>query len=352
MRKTSMCLAVSTAALFLSGTVFIQVDEQRVQSVIQQRKSFENISANFQRSLAQKSKQDNSGVKITDLQETIEVRINNELFTEYNFKDVPRPYFYPVIGPTGVNMTRHWPLKEGMPNEEHDHIHHRSLWFTHGDVNGHDFWTERKGNKVVHDKFIELSSSRDKGVIKSQNKWIAKSGETVCTDTRTHTFYNTCDGLIMDFDITIHASEGKVIMGDTKEGTMAIRVAPTLRLKGPVAKGHIVTSAGIRDEKAWGTLAAWCDYWGPLEDQVVGVAIFNHPKNPRHPTWWMARDYGLFTANPFGAHYFENKPEGTGDIIIEAGKDLNFKYRFYFHKGNEIQAKVAERYEEYINTIP
>lgn len=292
------------------------------------------------------------GVKITESGKNLSVEINGKLFTEYHFKDVPRPYFYPVIGPTGDNVTRCWPIEEG-ENEQHDHIHHRSLWFTHGEVNGQDFWGEKKGaGKIVHDKFLNVISGSEVGIIQSQNKWVAKAGETICTDTRTHKFYNRPEGRIMDFEITIYASQGKVTLGDTKEGSMAIRLAPTMRLKGKVGQGHIVNSEGIRDEQAWGKRAAWCDYYGPVNGRIVGVAIFDHPQNPRHPTWWHVRHYGLFAANPFGVHNFEKKPEGTGDITIPAGESLTFRYRLYFHKGNEKQAKVAEYYREYAATKP
>ena len=293
-----------------------------------------------------------SRVKITDLVGRLIVEVDGKLFTEYCFKNVPRPYFYPVIGPTGENVTRHWPMKEG-ENEEHDHPHHRSLWFTHGDVNGHDFWSEKKGfGRIVHDKFLKVASGGEAGVIQSRNRWVTDNGEIVCTDTRTHKFYNRADGQIMDFEITICASEGKVVMGDTKEGSMAIRLAPTMRVEGTVGEGHIINSEGHRDKQAWGKRAAWCDYYGPVRGKVVGVAIFDHPQNPRHPTWWHVRDYGLFAANPFGVHYFDGKPKGTGNITIPSGQSLTFRYRLYFHKGDEKQAKVAERYREYAAIEP
>ncbi|NQT00783.1 MAG: PmoA family protein [Planctomycetes bacterium] len=288
-----------------------------------------------------------AGVKITEGEKTLRVDINGKLFTEYCFNDVPRPYFYPVIGPTGEPIIRHWPMKEGK-DEAQDHVHHRSLWFTHGEINGQDFWGEgSRSGKVVHEKFLKVASAPDVGVIQSKNKYVARDGKVICTDTRTHRFYSRKDGQIMDFEITIHASEGKVVMGDTKEGSMAIRLAPTMRLKGKVGKGHILNSEGQKDGQTWGKRAAWCDYYGPVKGKIVGVAIFDHPKNPKHPTWWHVRDYGLFTANPFGQHDFERKEEGVGDITIPAGKSLTFKYRFYFHKGDTNQADVAEHYRQY-----
>jgi hypothetical protein len=162
---------------------------------------------------------------------------------------------------------------------------------------------------------------------------------------------------VLDFEITLEASEGAVVLGDTKEGTMAIRVAETMRLKPnrfnegkPV--GHIVLSNGTRDGATWGKRAAWCDYFGTVNGRTVGIAIFDHPKNPRHPTWWQVRDYGLFAANPFGVHDFENRPRGEGDLKIPAGGRLPFRYRFVFHDGDETQGQIARLYREYAASSP
>jgi sugar phosphate isomerase/epimerase len=320
--------------------------QDRVKALAEQRQVFHDMVAKAQASIGK------GGVKIDDVDKKLRVEINGKLFTEYNFQDVPRPFFYPIIGPTGVPVSRHWPMKDINPDEARDHVHHKSLWYTHGEVNGQDFWGEgSRSGRIVHDKFLEVSSGRKVGVIKSKNKWVAKSGEVVCTDTRTHRFHSRDDGQIMDFEITIHASEGKkVVMGDTKEGSMAIRLTPTMRLKGKVGKGHIVNSAGDKDGDTWGKRAKWCDYYGPVEGGTVGVAIFDHPDNPKHPTWWHVRDYGLFAANPFGVHNFERKEKGVGDITIGAGESLTFKYRFYFHKGDAQQGKVARHYRQYAAT--
>ena len=86
-----------------------------------------------------------------------------------------------------------------------------------------------------------------------------------------------------------------------------------------------------------------------MDDKIVGIAMFDHPQNPRHPTWWHVRDYGLFAANPFGQHDFEPGTEkGAGNLTVPAGKSITFRYRFYLHEGDDQQAKVAERYEQYV----
>jgi len=323
--------------------------QDKVAALIEQRQVWEGMIAKAQPGGAKGG----AGVKISEADNKLRVEIDGKLFTEYNYQDVPRPFFYPVIGPTGVNVTRNWPMKDINKDEERDHVHHKSLWFTHGAVNGQDFWGEGSGSgKVVHDGFVKVESGAKAGVIESKDKWVAKDGAVVCTDTRTHRFYPTLadGGQMMDFEITIQASQGKVVLGDTKEGSMAIRLAPTMQVEGKVAKGHIINSEGIKEGDAWGKRAAWCDCYGPVEDKVVGVAIFDHPTNPKHPTWWHVRTYGLFAANPFGEHDFEKKPAGVGDITIEAGKSLTFKYRLYFHNGDAEQGQVAKYYRAYAAT--
>jgi hypothetical protein len=292
------------------------------------------------------------GVQISQEDGKLRVEINGKLFTEYHYRDVPRPYFYPLLGPNELAMTRRWP-QENSTDEEHDHPHHRSLWYAHSSVNGLDFWTEGRSNscKIAHQKFLGIESGKQSGTIQSTDDWLAQDGTVVCTDRRVFRVYNrTDDQRLFDFEITLQAPPDKpVVFGDDKDGTIAVRLAETMRLKhkDKTGDGHIVLSSGARDGAAWGKRADWCDYYGPVDGKTVGIAIFDHPDNPRHPTWWHVRDYGLFAANPFGVHDFEKKPKGTGDFTLPAGQSVTFRYRFYIHKGDEKQAGVAAQYDEY-----
>jgi hypothetical protein len=296
------------------------------------------------------------GVQITDLTNKVRVEINGELFTEYLYKDLPRPCFYPVLGPGEAAMTRHWPLEDA-PNESHDHKHHRSLWFAHAQVNGVDCWNEGAGGSVVHAGFDEIKSGKDFGIIRTRDNWISTNGTVLCTDERTFRVYNRPGTeRLFDFEVTLHASNGQVTFGDNKDGMMAIRLAETMPLtpnkynKGKPT-GHIVNSEGVRDGDTWGKRANWVDYHGLVDGKLVGVAIFENPQNPRHPTWWHVRDYGLFAANPVGRHEFEHlKDAHAGDLVVPAGKSVTFRYRFYIHEGDEAQAKVAEHYRDYVES--
>jgi hypothetical protein len=110
--------------------------------------------------------------------------------------------------------------------------------------------------------------------------------------------------------------------------------------------GRLVNANGQTGRAAWGKKALWNDASGTVDGKKVGLAIFDHPGNLRHPTTWHARTYGLLTANPFGLGHFTRKKE-RGDYTIEAGKELVFRYRVYFHLGDEKTGEVAARYADY-----
>lgn len=266
------------------------------------------------------------------------------LVSEYHFREVSRPFLYPILGPDEVHLSRRWP-QETVPDEEHDHPHHHALWWAHGEANGEDFWSESpKAGRTVHQYFTRLSGGKQ-AVVSARNRWIAKSGEVVAEDERRMTFHAPAEDVrVVDFEITVFAGPKGLHLGDTKEGTMAIRLAESMRLIQPKkvkGAGHILNSEGLRDDATWGKRAAWCEYNGPVGGGTYGVTILDHPANPRHPTWWHVRDYGLFAANPFGLHDFEKKPPGAGDMKIDAGASVTFRYRFLLHRGAWDGARIG-----------
>lgn len=294
-------------------------------------------------------------VHVFETNNVIRVEFDGQLFTQYHFRDVSRPFLYPLLGPGGEHFTRRWP-QEDVPGEEHDHPHHHALWFAHGDVNGVDLWSEvDKAGRTVHQYFLEQRSGDDRGSISTRNEWRAKDGKLLGHDERTFVFHRpNGPERVVDCTFTVFASQGEMTLGDTKEGTFAIRVAESMRVvqpKGqPAGRGHLVSSTGEKDGAVWGKRAEWVDYSGPVGDKTLGIAIFDHPANPRHPTWWHARDYGLFAANPFGLHDFEKREKGAGDMKVPAGGSVTFRYRVILHPGDDRQAGIARRYSEYVQS--
>lgn len=289
----------------------------------------------------------------------VRIEVEGSWFSDYIFAGSPKPHLYPILAADGTRLNRDFPMAE-VEGESHDHLHHRSLWFGHGRVNGEDFWLENdRSGTIEHDAVLEATSGMV-GILRTRNRWVAKNGSVVCTDERALRIQPDAGGRLLDFEVTIHADHGPVVFEDTKEGTMSIRVAQWMNAatrvegKSVPGPGHIINDAGQEGTGAWGKPANWVDYFAPHEGKTYGVAMFDHPQNPRHPTWWHVRDYGLFAANPFGKHDFEglrDQPH-AGDFTIPAGESATFRYRFYFHHGDTATARVADHYQAYAQTIP
>ncbi len=292
--------------------------------------------------------QNPSGVRVEQGADGVRVSIDDQLLTVYRHQGFSRPILYPLHGPGGTVVVRHWPMRDDVEGEQRDHVHQRSLWFAHGDVNGVDFWSEgAAAGRIEHVAFDRTEVVEDTGIIAARNRWLAADGSEVCRDRRVLRFRPVDGAVEIDYDVTLETSAGPLQFGDTKEGTMAIRLAKELRLRGPAAGGRCITSRGHADASAWGKRAEWVDYWGAVDGHVVGVALMAHPDNHAHPTWWHARDYGLLAANPFGAHDFEGAPPGTGALRLAPGERLTLRYRFVLHRGDAVDAGIAARYERY-----
>jgi len=282
----------------------------------------------------------------------VRVEVLGRHFTDYWIAGQPQPVLWPIVGPGGVHVTRDFPLTDDpelLAGEAKDHPHHRSLWFAHGSVNGVDFWHTVPGKgRIEHAGFLAPEAEHG---FRTANRWM--HGETVvCTDERAMSFGTAGTpgeddfGVFVDVAVTLIASEGELALGDTKEGTFGLRLHPALRLRGEVAAGAIRNSAGDVDGEAWGKRAAWVDYSGVVEGQRLGVAVFDHPQNLRHPTYWHARDYGLVAANPFGVHDFVGAKggaeAGAGDWVLAAGERRTFRYRVWIHSGLPVSAGAED----------
>lgn len=292
------------------------------------------------------------GVEIVDEPgDHVAVFLNGKLFTNYYYGEAyPRPFLHPLIGPYGKTVTRDYPMPGGPEGEREDHPHHRSVWTAWGEISGADNWSELKGHGcVVHRKFEELRQGPIFGRITACNDWTNSSGNKICEEIREMTFYNLPSAVRMiDYNVTFLATEGRISFDDTKEGgILSVRVASSMDV--PVS-GTIMNSFGGKNEnETWGKPSHWCDYTGKVDGQTVGVAIFDHPSNFRHPTTWHVRNYGLMTANPFGLSCFTGDEENDGSHKVPAGEEFKFRYRLFVHKGTAEEAEVAERYHDYVN---
>ena len=304
-------------------------------------------------------------VKLQKQTDSVDVLIGGKPFTTFHYgKDSPKPYMSPLRSAQGTVVTRGFPMRKDIPGERHDHPHHRALFYAHGDINGIDFWGEGEPTKAsqtangvvysseslpkgqtVFQKFDAAKSGGASGTLKAEFALVGPDGKAIGGETQEYTFSGDASTRVIDCTFTLIADQGVPLkLGDTKEGTFAIRVVNGLTKPGL----KMLNSEGkVGVDQIWGKRADWVDYSGEVDGESLGIAIFDNPANPKHPTYWHARDYGLFAVNPFGEHDFYNDPKRDGSITIAKGDSLTFRYRVVIHHGDAAEAKIAEAYSRY-----
>jgi hypothetical protein len=273
--------------------------------------------------------------------EIVTIEMAGKPFTVYHFAGdaLVRPFFDPALASDAT------PLTDDRFGKEKAHPHHRSIWVAHGSVNGVDHWTFN--HKPPKQRHLSFESVKGDTVIE-RLVWDDLQGAPLMEERRTMRFISYDDGSrAIDLTVALTAAEKDVTLGDTKEaGLCAVRVAKQI-------SDHptLINSRGAKGEKeVWGKPAEWADESGTIDGKPYGVAVFDHPSNPRYPTPWHARDYGLVAANEFGLHTFDkNVPAGAGDFKIAKGETATFRYRVLLHAGDATAAKVADKYREFIS---
>jgi Methane oxygenase PmoA len=299
-------------------------------------------------------------VSLTENAGRVTINVNGSMFTEYRHGDSSHVYYWPVIGPGGAKMTRSYPM-EKVEGEETDHPHHRSMWFSHGLVNGADFWSDAPAGgtkpprtpvgRIEHVKVLAMEAGKESGTLKTEQKWVMPDGsEALRSEQLLRVFAGSESERVFDFEVTLRAGEKDAVFGESKEGSAGLRVAETMRVKQKKqpGKGHILNSEGQTDTAVWGQRAKWVTMSGPIGEKNYAITVMDHPSNLRHPTRWHARDYGLFAANPFcEAPMDKTQPKGAGDYTLKAGQSLTLKYRIAITEGDSSAARQAERFEQF-----
>jgi hypothetical protein len=297
--------------------------------------------------------------------DSVEVLIGGKAFTTYYFgKESPKPYLHPLRSAQGTVVTRGFPMRTDLPEEHRDHPHHRAMFFAHGNINGIDFWGEgepakstQTANGVYYPseelpkgrtafvKLDEVKSKSDSGTVKAEFELVGPDGKALGSESQEYTFRGDATRRMIDCTFVLTANKGVPLrMGDTKEGTFAIRVVNGLSKPGV----KMLNSEGkVGEAEIWGKRADWVDYSGDVDGESLGIAIFDDPSNLKHPTYWHARNYGLFAVNPFGEHDFYNDPKRDGSVTIPEGKSMTFRYRVIIHHGNAEEAEIAAAYSRY-----
>jgi hypothetical protein len=286
-----------------------------------------------------------------------------------------KPVLYPIRTARGTLVTRGFPL-DPRPGERVDHPHHVGLWFNYGDVNGIDFWNNAEGlppdraakmGTIVHRAVERTAGGAGRGELEVSSDWTMPDGSVVLRERTRYVFTAGPDWRAIDRITTLTAGDKRVSLTDNKEGVLGLRVAraleeptdkaevftdaqgrptavPTLDNKG--VTGVYLSSEGKKGGAVWGTRGRWTVLQGTVEGESVTLGILDHPGNPGFPTYWHARGYGLFAANPLGQAALSDGKDRL-DFALAPGASTTFRHRILVASGTLTPAQVEARYQEF-----
>jgi len=307
----------------------------------------------------------------------VDVTIDGRPFTSYIYPaTLQKPVLYPIRSAAGGLVTRGYPL-EPRPGERADHPHHVGHWFNYGDVNGYDFWghsdetpaaNRPKMGTIVHRSIAHVASGAERGELSVLADWVIPDGSTLMRE-RTQFFFAGGPGRrAIDRVTTWTAASQPVTFKDTKEGAFGIRVARTLdhassqpevlvsarggketerKVDKTGVTGRYIGSDGKTGEEVWGTRGPWMGLTGIVDDKPVTLAILDHPSNHGHPTYWHARGYGLFAANPLGRQGYDPKQPSTS-LTLTAGQSITFRHRILIADGQLTREQLHKEHADYV----
>ena len=306
----------------------------------------------------------------------VDIAIGGKPFTSYIWPErVKKPVLDPIRSASGTPVTRGWPLNP-RPGERADHPHHVGLWFNYESVNGIDFWNNSDAIKpqdapkmgtIVHRRIVSAKSGADRGELVTESDWVLPGGKTLMHERTQFVFSGDSTTRTIERIATLTALDQRVVFADAKDGMLGMRVARSLEqpsteplvfedIAGRKTEVPVMDNAGVTGEyqsaegkkgdAVWATRARWTMLTGSIGDEALTIAMIDHPKNPGFPTYWHARGYGLFAANPLGQKIFSNGRE-TMNFALEPGASATFRYRIVVLEGRAPAERLEREFTDF-----
>jgi hypothetical protein len=306
----------------------------------------------------------------------VDVLVDGQPFTSYLWADtLKKPVLYPLRSASGTVVTRGFPL-EPRPGERTDHPHHVGLWFNYENVNGVDFWNnstaiksedQPKMGKIEHRRIVKTRDGTNEGELVVEMDWIMPDGKPILHEATDYIFHAAPGLRTIDYITTLVALDTPVVFKDAKDGAFALRVRRELEQPSTEAAtftdasgrattvkamstngvtGMYRSSEGKTGDAVWGTRGRWTMLTGKVNQKDITIAILDHPTNAGFPTYWHARGYGLFAANPFGQAIFSNGKEKL-NFTIPPRKRVVFMYRVCIFDGAATSDQVEAQYRQF-----
>jgi Methane oxygenase PmoA len=319
------------------------------------------------------------GVQIVknESEHRVDVLVDGKPFTSYIWpKSLKTPTLFPLRTVQGTVVTRGFPL-EARPGERIDHPHHVGFWLNYGNVNGVDFWNsstalppeqQAKMGSIAYRRIIRATNGKERGELEVETEWIMPDGQPILRETTKFVFHTGPNLRAVDRTTTLTALDKRVLFADNKEGMLGMRVRRELEqpsneplvftdasgratdvkvLDNTGVSGMYRSSEGKVGDAVWGTRGRWTMLTGKVDQEQVTLAILDHPKNIGFPTYWHARGYGLFAANPLGQEVFSNGKEKL-NFALEPKQSVTVSYRLLILSGSVSPDQVEKEYSRFV----
>jgi hypothetical protein len=273
---------------------------------------------------------DSSRIKVERIDQRLIVRTRlpgpgdwTELAT-YVMETNSRPYLHPLRDASGRTV-----LTEDRPS---DHPWQHGIFTGFHRVNGFNYWKEDEG-KQRFVRLIDLKESPGRVSWRALVELVAPNGSVVLEEEDAITIHapESADAYVIDFDLLLRAKEQDVSFGKFFVGGLAVRMPWD---NANPRQTHL-NSNGLRDRACEQQRAAWCNVERPFGDAMFGIAVFDHPTNPNHPSGWRADEQGLINPNV----------SALGDWTLAAKQTQRFRYRLLVYRGPATREQLATHYE-------
>jgi hypothetical protein len=228
----------------------------------------------------------------------------------------------------------------GHPRDPNSHSHHNSVWISHHDVAGVDFWGDRGLGRIVHQRVLEYEDADHEAVIEVQNAWIDANGKVLLEERRRMSVLpRENDQWLLVIGLQLSAPRESVTLGKTPFGMVGVRMAKTIGVHD--GGGRILNSQGdLNEQGAFWKRAKWVDYSGPITPAASeGVTLMDHPANPNHPSYFHVRDDGWM-----GASLTFDSPH-----TIDPTQPLVLRYGLHVHAGVSSQGQIEQTYRHFVD---
>jgi len=232
----------------------------------------------------------------------------------------PRPFFYPLVGPSGAILTR-----MGHPGAP-DHDHHRSIWFAHEKVLGINFWTDNTPARVKQKQWLAYQDGDDEAIMAVRLGWYDGHDprELLTQELIAAVRPLAEDETLVELQSTFTPVAESLELGQTNFGFLAVRVAKSISKH--FGGGELRSSEGATGEpEIFGKPARWVDYSGPIraDANLEGITYFDHANNPGYPARWHVREDGWM-----GASF-----NRTTSYVIRRNQPLVLRHLLHAHRG-------------------